>query len=179
MAFNLERPHFKALPIQRAIDFSLATARVTTSSTIAVKKVMYSVPSRLIGYQLNIHVYDDYLSCYQGANHILDLPRLRVSNKSKTVRCINYRHIISSLSRKPGAFRYSILRDDILPTPTYKNIWKLFDQHCSRDRSSKLMVGITNFLQHQTTHSIIFFEVFGLCSKIYLQTLLPPEITTL
>ena len=142
VAFNLERPYFKALPIQRAIDFSLATARVTTSSTIAVKKVMYSVPSRLIGYQLNIHVYDDYLSCYQGANHILDLPRLRVSDKSKTVRCINYRHIISSLSRKPGAFRYSILRDDILPTPTYKNIWKLIDQHCSRDRSSKLMVGI-------------------------------------
>ena len=138
----LERPHLKKLPAQRTIDFSEATARVTTSSTISVKKVMYSVPSRLIGYQLKIHIYDDQLSCYLGSDHVLDLPRVRGGDKRIPARCINYRHLINSLVRKPGAFRYSILRDDMLPTATYKKIWKLIDQHCTPRHANKLMVGI-------------------------------------
>ena len=138
----LERPHLKKLPAQRTIDFSEATARVTTSSTISVKKVMYSVPSRLIGHQLKIHIYDDQLSCYLGSDHVLDLPRVREGDKRIPARCINYRHLINSLVRKPGAFRYSILRDDMLPTATYKKIWKLIDQHCTPRHANKLMVGI-------------------------------------
>lgn len=138
----IERSYLKGLPAHRTIDFSQATARVTTSSTITVKKVMYSVPSRLIGYQLGIHIYDDHLSCYLGSDHVLDLPRVRGDDKHKATRCISYRHLINSLVRKPGAFRYSILRDDILPTPIYKEIWLLIDQHCTPRQANRLMVGI-------------------------------------
>lgn len=126
------------------IDFTEATARVTTSSTISVKKIMYSVPSRLIGHQLKIHIYDDKLSCYLGSDHVLNLPRIRTdsNNKKQIVRCIDYRHLIKSLVTKPGAFRCSILRDDMLPTTTYRNIWKLIDKHCTIRHANKLMVGI-------------------------------------
>jgi hypothetical protein len=140
----IERPYLKELPVQRTIDFSEATARVTTSSTISVKKVMYSVPSRLIGYQLKIHIYDGHLSCYLGNDHVLNLPRVRVdnNNKQEKARCINYRHLINSLVQKPGAFRGSMLRDDMLPTPIYKKIWELIDQYCTPRHANKLMVGI-------------------------------------
>ncbi|MCC8996721.1 MAG: hypothetical protein LM517_06675 [Nitrosomonas sp.] len=45
-----EQPHLKPLPHYRVMDFTELTVKVTTSSTIAVKRGLYSVPSsRLIG----------------------------------------------------------------------------------------------------------------------------------
>ena len=142
----IERPHLKPLPSRRAIDFTETVSRVTTSSTISVKKVLYSVPSRLIGYQLKVHIYDSRLECYLGSDHVLSLPRIRGDKcndeKWQRARCINYRHLINSLVKKPGAFRYSILRDDILPNKTYRDIWQLVEKQGNGNYSSKLMVGI-------------------------------------
>ena len=139
---SFEKTYLKKLPLQRTIDYVQVTTRVTTSSTISVKRVMYTVPSRLIGHQLKVHIYDGHLSCYLGSDHVLDLPRVRGADKNKPARCINYKHLINSLVRKPAAFRYSILRDDILPNATYKKIWNLIDQHCTPRHANKLMVGI-------------------------------------
>jgi hypothetical protein len=50
--------------------------------------------------------------------------------------------LINSLVKKPGAFRYSILRDDILPNKTYRDIWQLVEKQGNGNYSSKLMVGI-------------------------------------
>lgn len=136
-----ERSHLKELPQRRTIDFTQTTCRVTTSSTITVHKVLYTVPPRLIGYQLRIHIYDDRLSCYLGKDHVLDLPHVR-GKASQKARCINYRHLIGSLSRKPQAFRYSILRDDLLPSPIYRQIWQHLDKLCSSRQACKTMVGI-------------------------------------
>lgn len=141
---HIERAHLKPLPSKRSIDYTDTTARVTSSSTISVKKIIYSVPSRLIGHQLSIHIHDDRLSCYLGGDNVLNLPRIRSSKikKDGVSRCINYRHLIHSLAKKPGAFRSSILRDDMLPSETYKSIWKFIDEYCSISHSNKLMVGI-------------------------------------
>lgn len=141
---NIERPHLQLLPKKRTIDFTEISARVTTSSTISVQKVMYTVPSRLIGHQLKIHIYDSHLACYLGADHVLNLAKVRVDKNKKwqRSRCINYRHLVNALIKKPGAFRGSILRDDILPNETYKNIWNLINQHCKQKHANKLMVGI-------------------------------------
>lgn len=102
------------------------------------------MPSRLIGHQLKVHIYDNHLSCYLGRDHVLNLPRIRIdkNNKYQKARCINYRHLINSLVKKPGAFRGSILRDDILPNKIYKDIWCLIDQHCKPNHANKLIVGI-------------------------------------
>jgi hypothetical protein len=43
-------------------------------------------------------------------------------------RCVNYRHVIDSLVRKPQAFRYSQLRDDLLSSPNYQHIWHYVDE---------------------------------------------------
>jgi len=174
VGINIELPHLKPLPLQRAIDFTEKTARVTTSSTISVQKVMYSVPSKLIGKLLKIHIYDDRLSCHLGADHVLDLPRIRVKDKDKKqiVRCINYRHIITSLACKPGAFASSILRDDILPNETYKNIWKLLTKQCSNKiHASKLMVGILKLAAEENCEESIGEYVLSSLLKEQLPTL--------
>jgi hypothetical protein len=59
-----ERQYLKPLPRYRTLGFEETTARVTTSSTIFVKNVVYSVPCRLIGQRLRVHLYQDHLSCY-------------------------------------------------------------------------------------------------------------------
>jgi hypothetical protein len=138
---DVERHSLKGLPAYRTIDFKEVTGRVTTSSTLLVEKVVYSVPSRLIGKRLRIHVHNNQLCCYLGSDFVLSLPRVFPEEKKKT-RCIDYRHLIGSLSRKPQAFRYSVLRDDILPNQSYHKIWQHIDQHCANRHACKLMVGI-------------------------------------
>lgn len=138
---DVERQSLKELPEYRTVDFSETTSRVTTSSTIIVQRVMYSVPSRLIGQNLRVHIYDAHLSCYLGNDHVMDLPRV-ICAKNKKVKCIDYKHLIGSLSRKPQAFRYSILREELLPNLTYKTIWQKLDKSCASRHACKLMVGI-------------------------------------
>jgi hypothetical protein len=136
-----EKLCLQPLPLHRACDFEEIIARVTTSSTIIVRGVIYSVPSRLIGQRLRVHLYDGRLSCYMGSDHVLDLSRV-LSKKGEQKKAIDYRHVIHSLARKPQAFRYSVLRDELLPTPVYKEIWKMLDQKCTARHACKLMVGI-------------------------------------
>lgn len=136
-----EKALLKALPQHKACDFEEILTRVTTSSTITVKKVLYSVPSRLIGERLRVHVYDHQLSCYLGSELVLELARVYFQ-KGRSKKCINYRHLIGSLVKKPGAFKHSVLREDLLPSASYKEIWHLIDERCSNRHSCKLIVGL-------------------------------------
>jgi hypothetical protein len=136
-----EKRLLKALPLHKACDFEEIITRVTTSSTITVKKVLYSLPSRLIGETLKVHIYDQILSCYLGHEHVLDLVR-SFSQKVIGKRCIDYRHLIGSLVKKPQAFRYSVLKEDLLPSADYKEIWNLIDERCSSRHACKVIVGL-------------------------------------
>ena len=80
-----------------------------------VKRVSYTVPSRLIGEKLRLHIYHDRIEAYLGTTHALTLPRHFSPGKNHRGRCVDYRHVIGSLERKPQAFRYSQIRDDLLP----------------------------------------------------------------
>ena len=39
--------------------------------------MLYSVPSRLIGQRLSIHLFDDRLDGYLGADRVVERPRVR------------------------------------------------------------------------------------------------------
>lgn len=159
-----EKPLLKDLPKHRTIDFEETTARVTTSSTIIVKNVVYSVPSRLIGQRLGIHLYHDYLSCYLGSELTFKLPRLQTM-PGKRRYCINYRHLIDSLSRKPQAFRYSVLRDELLPSPVYQQIWQSLDRLCVGRQACKLMVGILKLAADYACEEELGNQVLRLLEK--------------
>jgi hypothetical protein len=44
---------------------------VTSRSGFTLRKVFYIVPSRLIGHQLRIRLYDDRLECFLGSTQVL------------------------------------------------------------------------------------------------------------
>lgn len=137
-----ERLHLQALPLQRTADYTEQVVRVSTSSTIQVKRVLYTVPSRLIGESLRVHIYDNRLDIYLGASHTVTLPKKFASDHNHRARQVDYRHVIGSLERKPQAFRYSQLRDDLLPNELYKAVWAWLDKEMEPRKACKTMVGI-------------------------------------
>lgn len=137
-----ERKHLKKLPLQRTVDYTEDVVIVSTSSTINVKRVIYTVPSRLIGERLRVHIYNDRIEAYLGTSHALTLSRAFAPNHNQRARNIDYRHVIGSLERKPQAFRYSQLRDDLLPGENYRLIWNWLDQELEPRKACKTIVGI-------------------------------------
>jgi len=78
----------------------LTLVRVSKSSTVRLQGGIYSVPSRLIGYQLKACIYPSSIELYYGKRLIQTMPKLLAGQD----HAINYRHIITQLTRKPGAF---------------------------------------------------------------------------
>jgi hypothetical protein len=124
--FQEERALLNPLPKRRTHDYMQEYVVVTSSSTIALKRVTYSVPSKLIGTRLCIHVHDDRLVMFSGHVEVFQTRRCFAGKKHHS-RSIDYRHLIESLARKPGAFYYSQLRDDLLPGEDYRQIWRYLD----------------------------------------------------
>jgi hypothetical protein len=137
-----ERQHLQPLPLQRTADYTEKVVPVSTSSTIRVKRVLYTVPSRLIGERLRVHIYDKRLDVYLGTTLTVTLTRAFASDNNHRGRQVDYRHVIASLERKPQAFRYSQLRDDLLPDETYKAVWVWLDSEMESRKACKTMVGI-------------------------------------
>jgi hypothetical protein len=108
-----EKAHLQPLPQGRVADYEVLTAKVSCHSTIDVRCVLYTVPARLIGRQLELHLYHDRLVGYLHRQVVVELPRLRPDGKGKRrARCINYRHVAQGLRRKPRAFLYCTWQQD-------------------------------------------------------------------
>lgn len=137
-----EQQTLKALPPHRFIDYTELTVKVTTRSTISVKRGLYTVPSRLIGGHIRVHLYHDRLACFVGQTRVITLPRVYPTNPTGRARRIDYRHIIHSLAAKPQAFRFSQFRDDVLPSPQYRQLGAQAEQHFTPQEACKWMVTV-------------------------------------
>jgi len=56
-----ERAALQTLPDRRISDYEEVIVRVTSSGGFTLRKVFYTVPSRLIGHRLRVRLYDDRL----------------------------------------------------------------------------------------------------------------------
>lgn len=139
--YRQEQPHLQSLPRYRVADYEVLTVRVSTRSTIAVRRILYTVPSRLIGRQLEIHLYHNRLRGYLGHNCVVELPRIRVtSGLRRRGRCINYRHVIEALHRKPRAFIHCTWQAELLPNDLYRALWAQMKLDFALDKAALLMV---------------------------------------
>jgi hypothetical protein len=114
--FEEELKMLGRLPLRRLESFTRETVRVGTGSTVRVKHNTYSVNSRLMGEMVEARVYIDYIDVWYAQRRVGKLPRLRGSGK----HLINYRHVIDSLVRKPGAFENYRYREDLFPSSTFR-----------------------------------------------------------
>ena len=147
-AINQERSVLQALPQHKAVDYTQVSAVVSSSSTIDVRRVTYTVPSRLQGEVLLVRLYDDRVLCYLGHVFVIELKRLRPEGDTRG-RVVDYRHVIDSLVKKPQAFRHCVLRNDLLPNSEYRVIWKTLDGQLAPKEACKLMVGLLHLAAKQ------------------------------
>jgi len=97
---------------------------VSRQSTIRVKGGCYSVPSRLMREEVKIRVYHDKIEVYYAGDLQLACERVRSGNKR-----INYRHVIWSLVRKPGAFARYVYRDEMFPSLVFRRAYDAIQGH--------------------------------------------------
>ena len=119
--FHEEIPKLSALPTRRIEMARRIQARVDSGSTIHVGGNTYSLPSRLIGEQVDVHVMAETLEVWHGARKLDTLPRLRGRGRHR----IEYRHVIDWLVRKPGAFEEYRYRDAMFPTSRFRMAYDL------------------------------------------------------
>lgn len=139
--FKQEQRQLRALPATTSVNYSIEYVRVTRTSTINVKRVMYTVPSRLVGSRLKVHIHDNYLVLFLGHEKTYELTRLYAPGSSRT-RSVNYKHVIDALVKKPRAFRCSQWRDELLPNDDYATIWQYVNTTMKADDASHYMVRV-------------------------------------
>jgi hypothetical protein len=109
----------RPLAVNRLPEFKEERARVNAGSTIRVQYCSYSVPSRLIGHAVQVLVFEDRLEVHFGGALQLACERLRGKNRHR----IDYRHVIWSLVRKPGAFARYVFREEMFPSLAFRRAY--------------------------------------------------------
>lgn len=121
-----ERRVLRSLPARRTTDFAMLSVDVTRNGTVSIERVLYSVPSRLVGQRLHAHLYDDRIEIFLGPDRVMTTPRVRVKFPARAHH-IDFRHVVANLRRKPGALRHLVYRDALFPNHAYRRAWQAFD----------------------------------------------------
>ena len=114
-----EQAVMKVLTAQRLAEYVTEAVPVSTWSTVRVRENTYSVPSRLIGQTVQARVFEDRVEVWFHGRHELSVERLVGRSRAR----INYRHIIWSLMKKPGAFARYKYREELFPTLIFRRAY--------------------------------------------------------
>ena len=129
-----ERPQLRALPLARFPTSEPITVRVSGYSTARVDARAYSVPSRLIGSLVQAHLSEETVRfVYRGAEAAC-YPR-STGRKPQ----IDYRHIIASLVKKPGAFARYLYREELFPRPVFRQAYDRLAASDERTASARYL----------------------------------------
>jgi hypothetical protein len=89
-----------------------------------------------------VHLYDRLIKIFYGNQCIIELPRKYPSGDKRRARQIDYRHVIHSLVKKPMAFGDSVWQEDLLPSPSFKQLWSICQAHYPLRKACSWMVGV-------------------------------------
>jgi len=114
----------KELPPMRIEDFRRERVTVTRFSTIRAAENTYSVSSRLIGEEVDLRLYAESIEVWHGQRLVATMERQRGRGNV----AIDYRHVIWSLVRKPGAFARYRYREALFPTLTFRRAYDVLGE---------------------------------------------------
>jgi len=111
-----DKEALQALPSSPIPSYTTIKARVRPWSTVHVGKHTYSVASRLIGHEVELRVHPAEVEVRYRDKVVETFPRLRGEQSAR----IDYRHVIWSLVRKPGAFARYRYREEMFPSLVFR-----------------------------------------------------------
>lgn len=123
----------KKLPERRLESYKRERVKVDSGSLIYADRNVYSVPSRLIGEQVEVRLYTDRVEIWYAQRKLEEMPRLRGRQKHR----VDYRHMIDWLVRKPGAFENYRYRDELFPTSRFRVVFDILRERLGSREASK------------------------------------------
>jgi hypothetical protein len=141
-AQEIERAQLKRLPPRRTDDFEETLVTVTRSGGFFLRRVFYTVPSRLIGHRLRVRLYDDRLECFLGGTLVQSLRRGRSIDGNRRGHVVDYRHVIHALRRKPMALLNLTYREQLFPREAYRRAWDALIAKLPARNACRIMVGL-------------------------------------
>jgi hypothetical protein len=120
----IEREKLRPLPCAPVPSYTTYYPTVRRWSTVRVNGRVYSVPSRLLGHEVEVRQHADVLEVLYRDQLLETMPRLRGSADHR----VDYRHVIWSLVRKPGAFARYKYREDLFPSLVFR---RAYDALCA------------------------------------------------
>ena len=114
-----ELPVMRALPTSRIQNYREYKVPVSSWSTIQVARNAYSVPARLIRYEVTARLHADRVEVFFAGERVAEMQRLRGARKAR----IDYRHVIGSLVRKPRAFANYRYREEMFPSTVFRQAY--------------------------------------------------------
>jgi hypothetical protein len=137
---DAERAHLQPLPVSRTTDYEEVLAFVTSSSGFTLRKVFYTVPSRLIGHRLRARLYDDRVQLLIGGTPLMTLTRGRAGPDGKHGHVVDYHHVIHALRKKPMALMNLVYRDQLFPREAYRRTFEFLLEHHGERIACKTVV---------------------------------------
>jgi hypothetical protein len=136
-----EKAALRALPPFRFADYDIEQVTVRRTSTIEVRKVVYSVPPRLIGQRLTVRIFHDRLQLLLGRQLACELVRRHggVERHGRAWR-IDLEHLIDALRRKPRALLHCRYQRELFPDERWWQLWQQLRAAGDRDAAARLMV---------------------------------------
>ena len=114
-----ERPHLRPLPPAPMPEYVNYRARVHKWRTIQAAGRTYTVPSRLIGKEVQVRLYPDWVEVYYKGHLVEGMPRVHGVGEAS----VNHRHVIGSIVKKPGAFARYCFREQLFPTLNFRRAY--------------------------------------------------------
>ncbi|MBM4356347.1 MAG: IS21 family transposase [Deltaproteobacteria bacterium] len=124
----------KPLRAKRLPEYTEDEFPVSCWSTIRVLFNSYSVPSRLIDERVKVRIYEDRLEVYY--KDVLQLTTERLVGRNG--RRIDYRHVIWSLVRKPGAFPRYKYREEFFPSVIFRKAYDILAEALASERQADI-----------------------------------------
>lgn len=159
---DAERPSLQPLPPERTSDYEETRVYVTSAGGFTLRKVFYTVPSRLVGHRLRVRLYDDRLELFLGGTALMTLRRGRPGSGGKHGQVIDYRHVIHALRRKPMALLNLVYRDQLFPREAYRLMFERLCEQQPPRAACKVMVELLS-LAHERACEAQLAEVLGQC----------------
>lgn len=137
---DAERANLAPLPDRRTSDYEEVIVTVTSSGGFTLRKVFYTVPSRLIGHRLRVRLFDDRLDLFIGGTRLMTMMRGRAEANGKHGHVVDYRHVIHSLRRKPMALLGLVYRNSLFPRDAYRQMFERLVERSGERTACRTMV---------------------------------------
>ena len=143
--FREEIAAFSPLRPQRRGTSTSVFVPVKSDSVIRVKRNVYSVSSKYIGLEVEIRIHQDHLELWYRNECHERMPRQFGHGKED----IDFRHVIDSLIRKPGAFINYKYANHMYPTTRFRMAYDQLLQNTTEKSAVKQYLKLLHAAKHE------------------------------